>query len=176
MTIYEIQPFQVQAPNEVWVTDITYIPTDEGWLYLASVMDLYSRKMVGFHMEERMTKELVIQALDRADVAQNPSGQVLHHSDRGSQYASYAYQHRLHTYGMMSSMSRKGNCLDNACIESFHSVLKKELIYLDSFSTRQQAKTRIFEYIICFYNSRRIHSAIHYFTPNPFEQLYSQTA
>ncbi|MBE0339815.1 IS3 family transposase, partial [Paenibacillus sp. 23TSA30-6] len=123
-------------PNEVWMTDITYIPTDEGWLYLASVMDLYSRKIVGFHMDSRMTKELVIQALDQAYRVQRPGKGVLHHSDRGSQYASHEYQAKLVKYHMKGSMSRKGNCYDNACIESFHSVLKKELIYLDHYKTR----------------------------------------
>lgn len=164
--------FNVEKPNQAWVTDITYVATDEGWLYLASVMDLYSRKIVGFHMDERMTKELVIQALDRAYNQQRPRGEVLHHSDRGSQYASHDYQARLKKYGMKGSMSRKGNCYDNACIESFHSVLKKELIYLEKFKTREQARKRIFEYITCFYNGKRIHSSIGYFTPNQYERMY----
>jgi putative transposase len=164
--------FKVQAPNQVWVTDITYVATDEGWLYLASVMDLYSRKIVGFHIDDRMTKELVIKALDRAYHLQRPRVEVLHHSDRGSQYASHDYQARLKTYGMKGSMSRKGNCYDNACIESFHSVLKKELIYLEKFKTREQAQKRIFEYITCFYNGKRIHSSIGYFTPNQYERMY----
>ncbi|MDU0332282.1 IS3 family transposase [Paenibacillus sp. 3LSP] len=119
------QQFRAQAPNQVWMADITYVPTDEGWLYVASVMDLYTRKIVGWHADERMTKELVLQALDQAYNRQRPKGEVLHHSDRGSQYASHEYQKRLLKYGMKCSMSRKGNCYDNACIESFHSVLKK---------------------------------------------------
>ncbi|MNM55666.1 IS2 transposase TnpB [compost metagenome] len=164
--------FRPSAPNEAWVADITYIPTNEGWLYLASIMDLYSRKIIGFHMDERMTKELVLTALDRAYSQQQPCGGVLHHSDRGSQYASHDYQARLRTYKMNGSMSRKGNCYDNACIESFHSVLKKELVYLEKFTTRKQAKKRIFEYITCFYNGKRIHSAIGYFTPNEYERMY----
>ncbi|HEC1276102.1 TPA: IS3 family transposase, partial [Campylobacter jejuni] len=102
--------FNPSAPNKAWVADITYIPTDEGWLYLASIMDLYSRKIVGFHMDERMTKELVLTALDRAHSQQRPCEEVLHHSDRGSQYASHDYQARLRTYKMKGSMSRKGNC------------------------------------------------------------------
>ncbi|WP_235533317.1 IS3 family transposase [Paenibacillus sp. Leaf72] len=168
--------FRPEAPNQTWVTDITYIATDEGWLYLASVMDLYSRKIVGFQMSDRMTKELVLQALDRAHQQQRPTGEVLHHSDRGSQYASHDYQARLKTYNMKASMSRKGNCYDNACIEAFHSVLKKELIYLERFKTREQARKRIFEYILCFYNAKRIHSTIGYLTPNECERRYRKAA
>ncbi|WHX33303.1 IS3 family transposase [Brevibacillus agri] len=141
-------------------------------LYLASVMDLYTRKIVGFHMGERMTKELVIAALDQAYNRQRPAPGLLHHSDRGSQYASTEYQKRLEKYQMIGSMSRKGNCYDNACIESFHSVLKKELVYLEKFKTREQAKRAIFEYITCFYNGKRIHSSIGYFTPNQYEHTY----
>lgn len=150
--------------------------TEEGWLYLASVMDLYSRKIVGFQMSERMTKELVIEALERAYRQQRPSGRVLHHSDRGSQYASLEYQARLKKFNMEASMSRKGNCYDNACIESFHSVIKKELIYLEKFETREQARKRIFEYITCFYNAKRIHSTIGYLTPNECERMYQRSA
>ena len=170
------QQFTAEAPNQVWTADITYVPTDEGWLYLASILDVCTRKIVGFHMDERMTKELVIQALDQAYSLQRPRGEVLHHSDRGSQYASHDYQTRLRKYGMTGSMSRKGNCYDNACIESFHSVLKKELIYLEKFQTREQAKKRIFEYITCFYNGKRIHSAIGYMTPNQCERMYRLSA
>jgi putative transposase len=165
------QQFTASAPNKVWMTDITYIPTDEGWLYLASVMDLCTRKIVGFHMDERMTKSLVLKALDQAHRFQRPGRELLHHSDRGSQYASIEYQERLKDYGMTGSMSRKGNCYDNACIESFHSVLKKELVYLEKFKTRKEAKARIFEYITCFYNGKRIHSSIGYFTPNQYEHM-----
>jgi len=168
--------FKPAAPNKVWAADITYIWTDEGWLYLASVMDLCSRKIVGFHMDERMTKELVVTALDRAYSQQRPQKGVLHHSDRGSQYASRDYQARLRKYKMKGSMSRKGNCYDNACIESFHSVLKKELVYLEKFKSRKEAKKRIFEYITCFYNGKRIHSAIGYFTPNDYERMYRLSA
>lgn len=170
------QKFNVLAPNKTWVTDITYIPTDEGWLYLASVMDLYSRKIVGFHMDARMTKELVMKALERAYRQQRSPEGVLHHSDRGSQYASNDYQKLLKTYKMKGSMSRKGNCYDNACIESFHSVIKKELVYLEKFKTREQARKRIFEYITCFYNGKRIHSTIGYFTPNEYERMYHSAA
>lgn len=134
-------------------------------------MDLYSRKIVGFHMDERMTKELVIKALDRAYMQQGKPQGILHHSDRGSQYASHNYKARLKEYNMKGSMSRKGNCYDNACIESFHSVIKKELIYLEKFETREQARKRIFEYITCFYNGKRIHSSIGYHTPNQYERM-----
>ncbi|MET3210687.1 UNVERIFIED_CONTAM: putative transposase [Paenibacillus sp. PvR008] len=143
---------------------------------LSSVMDLYSRKIVGFQMGEHMTKELVMQALDRAFNQQRPSGEVLHHSDRGSQYASHDYQARLKKYKMKSNMSRKGNCYDNACIDSFHSVIKKELIYLEKFKTREQVRKRIFEYITCFYNAKRIHSTIGYIIPNQCEHMYRKPA
>lgn len=166
------QEFTASKPNEKWVTDITYIPTLEGWLYLASVMDLYSRKIVGWHMSDRMTKELVLQALKQAYGRQQPEGSVLHHSDRGSQYASHDYQKQLKTYSMTGSMSRKGNCYDNACIESFHSIIKKELIYLNKYQTREEAQKSIFEYIEVFYNNERIHSSIQYCTPSAFEQNY----
>ncbi len=166
------QEFTACKPNEKWVTDITYIPTAEGWLYLASVMDLYSRKIVGWHMSDRMTKELVLQALQQAHGRQQPEGEVLHHSDRGSQYASHDYQKQLQIYSMKGSMSRKGNCYDNACIESFHSIIKKELIYLNKYQTREEAQKSIFEYIEVFYNNQRIHSSIQYLTPDDFECKY----
>lgn len=113
------QQFQVAAPNQVWTADITYVPTDEGWLYVASILDLFSRKIVGWHADQRMTKDLVLTALDRAYRQQRPKGTVLHHSDRGSQYASQDYQARLIKYGMQSSMSRKGNCYDNGVPRRF---------------------------------------------------------
>jgi putative transposase len=168
--------FTASKPNEKWVTDITYVSTAEGWLYLASVMDLYSRKIVGWHMSERMTKELVLQALKQAYGRQHPDPGLLHHSDRGSQYASFDYQKQLQIYEMVGSMSRKGNCYDNACIESFHSVLKKELIYLNKYETREDAKKSIFEYIEVFYNNERIHSSIGYHTPSDYEHKYYQLA
>lgn len=168
--------FAASKPNEKWVTDITYISTSEGWLYLASVMDLYSRKIVGWHMSERMTKELVLQALKQAYGRQHPDQGLIHHSDRGSQYASLDYQKQLKQYEMIGSMSRKGNCYDNACIESFHSVLKKELIYLNQYKTREEAKKSIFEYIEVFYNNQRIHSSIGYNTPSDFERMFPSQA
>lgn len=155
-----------ERPHQVWMTDITYCWTDEGWLYLASVEDLYSRQIVGWAMSERMTQDLVIQALDRAVARYQPPEGVLHHSDRGSQYAAQAYRARLADNHMTASMSRKGNCWDNACIESWHSLLKKELIYLSRWPTRAALKRAIFEYIEIFYNRQRLHSALGYRTPH----------
>nr|WP_312886503.1 IS3 family transposase [Paenibacillus foliorum] len=129
--------FNVLAPNKVWVTDITYIRTGEDWLYLASVMDLFSRKIVGWATGPRMTQELVLDALDMAYKRQSPQPGLLHHSDRGSQYACTEYQKRLESYKMVGSMSRKGNCYDNSCIEAFHSTLKRELVYVIKFKTRE---------------------------------------
>lgn len=168
--------FNVSQPNQAWVTDITYISTNEGWLYLASVMDLYSRKIVGWSMEKTMTKELVIGALKMACKRQKPGRGLIHHSDRGVQYTSLEYQSLLDNYDMISSMSRKGNCYDNACIESFHGILKRELVYQTKYKTREEAKKSLFEYIEFFYNSKRIHSTLGYNTPNEFEKMYGQSA
>jgi transposase InsO family protein len=164
--------FNVLAPNKVWVTDFTYIGTAQGWVYLASVMDLYSRKIVGWSMGERMTKELVLEAFDSACERQKPPPGLIHHSDRGSQYASTEYRERLMTHKMVGSMSRKGNCYDNACIESFHSIIKKELIYQTKFKTRKQAYDAIYGYIELDYNRIRIHSTIDYLTPHQCEKRY----
>ncbi|REK60232.1 MAG: IS3 family transposase [Geobacillus sp.] len=168
------QQFEVNEPNQVWVADITYIWTKEGWLYLASIMDLFSRKIVGWYLSERMTKELVIQAFHRAIHQRNPQPGLIHHSDQGSQYASNEYQAMLRQYGIQTSMSRKGNCYDNACAESFHSILKKELIFHETFTTREEAKQRIFEYLECFYNAQRIHSANGYMSPMEYEKMHQQ--
>jgi transposase InsO family protein len=168
------QNFVTTAPNKVWVADITYIPCREGRLYLASILDLYTRKIVGWKLADRMTTDLVLAALDQAYEAENPLPELLHHSDRGSQYTSSEYRSRLEQYQMRASMSRRGNCYDNACIESFHSVLKKELIYCTRFRTKEQAYTELFEYIEFFYNRRRIHSALNYLSPERFEAQYYQ--
>jgi putative transposase len=168
--------FKASKPNQLWVTDITYIPTNEGWLYLASVMDLYSRKIVGWAMDKTMPKELVISALKMAYKRQRPEEGVIHHSDRGVQYASHEYRELLKQYKMIGSMSRKGNCYDNACIESFHGILKRELVYQTKYRTREEAKKSLFEYIEFFYNSKRIHSTLGYFTPNEFERMYGKYA
>jgi transposase InsO family protein len=168
------QRFTTTAPNKIWVTDITYVPCREGRLYLASVLDLYTRRIVGWKLAERMTTDLVLAALDQAYEAQKPPEGLIHHSDRGSQYASEEYRSRLQQYQMKASMSRKGNCYDNACIESFHSVLKKEFIYCTRFRTKAQAQQEIFEYIELFYNRKRIHSALGYVSPVRFEMQYYQ--
>lgn len=169
------QQFDVDKPGAVWVADITYIWTKEGWLYLASVMDLFSRRIIGWQMSHRMTKELVITALKRAIQKQPPTEGLIHHSDRGSQYASHDHRALLKKFGITGSMSRKGNCYDNACIESFHSIIKKELIFLNSYKTRKQAKLSIFAYIETFYNYKRIHSTIDYLSPLAFEKRYEQS-
>jgi putative transposase len=166
------QQFTTTAPNKVWVTDITYIPCREGRLYLASVMDLYTRKIVGWRLGDRMTTDLVLAALDMAYEAKKPAKGLLHHSDRGSQYTSEEYRERLRKYKMTASMSRKGNCYDNACIESFHSVLKKEFIYCTRFRTKEQAQKEVYQYIEFFYNRKRIHGSLGYESPDRFEEMY----
>lgn len=163
---------KVNAPNKVWVADITYIPCREGRMYLASVMDLHTRKIVGWQLSDRMTTELVLSALEQAYETHQPPGRLLHHSDRGSQYTSAAYRLQLKQYKMRASMSRKGNCYDNACIESFHSVLKKEFIYCTRFRTKEQAQQEVFEYIELFYNRKRIHGSLGYLSPARFEAHY----
>ncbi|NOU74202.1 IS3 family transposase [Paenibacillus sp. LMG 31458] len=170
--------FKALAPNKAWVTDITYIATGEGWLYLASVMDLYSRKIVGFAMGARMTRELVLDALEKAYKRRKPAPGLIHHSDRGSQYACHEYRKKLQTYQMIGSMSRKGNCYDNACIESFHSTLKKEFVYQTKFKTRKQAMRELYAYIEFDYNRLRAHSTLGYESAHHYEQLYykSQSA
>lgn len=163
---------KVKAPNTVWVTDITYIPCRQGRMYLASVLDLYTRKIVGWKLSDSMTTDLVLAALDQAYETQKPSKRLLHHSDRGSQYTSAEYRQRLKQYNMKASMSRKGNCYDNASIESFHSVLKKEFIYCTKFRTKEQAQQEVFEYIELFYNRQRIHGSLGYISPVRFEANY----
>jgi putative transposase len=169
------QNFHTTAPNKVWVTDITYIPCRAGRMYLASVLDLFTRKIVGWKLADRMTAELVLDALDQAYASQQPPKGLIHHSDRGSQYASETYREQLEKYHMKASMSRKGNCYDNACIESFHSVLKKEFIYCTKFHTKAQAQQEIFEYIELFYNRKRIHGSLGYLSPEQFEALHKKS-
>uniref|UniRef100_UPI0035B50B7E IS3 family transposase n=1 Tax=Peribacillus tepidiphilus TaxID=2652445 RepID=UPI0035B50B7E len=135
-------------------------------------MDLFSHRIIGWHMSHRMTKELVIMALNRALAAEPPIPGIVHHSDRGSQYASKEYQAILRANGMYTSMSQKGNCYDNACIESFHGVIKRELIFHRTYETREQAKQEIFEYLMHFYNAYRIHSACDYLSPLDYERQY----
>jgi len=156
-------------PNQIWVADITYIQTKEGWLYLAAILDLYSRRIVGWAMSERIDTELVLKALAMALLHRSPPPNLLFHSDRGVQYASADYRHALSQAGLIASMSRKGNCYDNAAIESFWSTLKLELIYRRSFDTRVHAQSEIFDYIETFYNRQRSHSALDYRSPVDFE-------
>jgi transposase InsO family protein len=166
------QEFEQAGPNAAWVSDITYVWTDEGWLYVAGVLDLYSRRVVGWSMSERMTSELVVSAVQAALRQRCPeAGELVHHSDRGSQYASAAFQRMLRDHGITCSMSGVGNCYDNAAMESFFATLKKELIHQARFVTRAQARQRIFEYIEVFYNRERLHSALGYRSPCGFEEL-----
>ena len=157
------------APNQLWVADITYIETKEGWLYLAAILDLYSRKIVGWAMGERIDTGLVLKALTMALLHRSPPAHLLFHSDRGVQYASAEYRQALGQAGLIASMSRRGNCYDNATMESFWSTLKLELVYRSTFSTRAQARTQIFDYIETFYNRQRAHSALGYHSPVDFE-------
>ena len=157
--------FEASRPDQKWTADITYIPTAEGWLYLAVVMDLYTRMIVGWSMDARMTKDLVINALRMAYFRRRPKPGLIHHSDRGSQYCSHDYQALLAEYGMISSMSRKGNCWDNAPMESFFNSLKNERVHGQRYETREQARQDNFEYIEAFYNRSRRHSALGYVSP-----------
>jgi len=160
--------FSVSKPNEKMVSDITYLWTDEGWLYIAGIMDLCGQKVVGLSMGERMTKELVINALNDAyQRAGKPTGVILH-SDRGSQYCSYDYQNIIKKYTFTCSMSRKGNCWDNAPMESFWGKLKCEWLYGKHFRTREEAKAAVFEYVYIFYNRQRPHASNDYLTPEEF--------
>jgi transposase InsO family protein len=162
--------FEVGAPNIAWVTDITYVQTGEGWLYLAAVMELYSGKIVGWAMDSTMTQQLVINALKQAIGRANPPRGVICHSDRGVQYASKKYRRILAFYGFKQSMSRKGNCWDNACIESFFGTLKTELVYHEQYKTGTQARLSIFDYIETFYNRIRLHSKLGYQSPENYEK------
>lgn len=160
--------------NEVWLSDITYLWTEAGWLYLAVVLDLHTRKVVGWSLSERMTTDLVTKALNEAVQRESLSSeelkQLMIHSDRGSQYASEAYQQLLTLLGITCSMSRKGNCWDNAPMESFFATLKKELVYHERYETREAAKRSLFDYIEVFYNRQRKHSALGYVSPVQFAQ------
>ena len=161
--------FTAPRPNQKWVVDITYIPTAEGWLYLAGVLDLCSRKIVGWAMAEHMQTELVRDALRMALVHRQPGAGLLHHSDRGVQYACDDYQHLLAEHQIRCSMSGKGDCWDNAVMESFWGTLKSELVYQEHYATREQARASIFEYIEVFYNRKRLHSSLDYQSPEAFE-------
>jgi putative transposase len=162
--------FTIDRPDAVWVSDITYIWTSEGWLYLAGVVDLYSRMVVGWSMSRRITQQLTLDALNQALGRRHPKPGLLHHSDRGSQYAAGDYQKLLKDHRMTVSMSRKADPWDNAPMESFFGTLKTELIYQERFSTREDAKVKIFEYIEMFYNRERRHSSLGYNSPVDFER------
>jgi putative transposase len=163
------QDFNVKEPNKVWLADITYIRTSEGWLYLASVMDLGSRRIKGWAMSNRMTQELTLDALNMAICNHPETTGIIHHSDRGVQYACNSYQKLLNDNGFICSMSRKGNCWDNAPMESFYHTLKTECVYRYSYNTRKEAKASIFDYIEIFYNRQRRHSALQYMNPCQYE-------
>lgn len=163
------QDFTAQRPDQVWVADITYIGTDEGWLYLAAVVDLYSRKVVGWSMGERMTATLVCDALRMALFQRKRPSGVIVHTDRGSQYCSREHRVLLGEHGLIASMSARGNCYDNAAMESWNHSLKVEAIHGERFTTRAQAKAQVFEYIEVYYNRIRLHSTLGYVSPVEFE-------
>ncbi|MFB4869594.1 IS3 family transposase [Enterobacter chengduensis] len=166
--------FNPDAPDERWVTDITYIRTHEGWLYLAVVVDLFSRKIIGWSMQSRMTKDIVLNALLMAVWRRNPEKQVLVHSDQGSQYTSHEWQSFLKSHGLEGSMSRRGNCHDNAVAESFFQLLKRERIKKKIYGTREEARSDIFDYIEMFYNSKRRHGSSEQMSPIEYENQYYQ--
>lgn len=166
------QQFETSAPNRVWVSDITYIPTGEGWLYLAGHKDLFTGEIVGYAMGPRMTKSLVSQSLFCAVAAKRPQKGLIHHSDRGSQYCSYEYRELLAQFGMTASMSRKGNCYDNAPMESFWGILKNELVHHRRFTTRAEAIMEIREYIEIFYNRQRRQARLGYLSPAAYAQKF----
>jgi len=161
---------QMVRPNQVWVSDISYIWTQEGWLYLSVIMDLYSRGIVGWSMEERLTRKLVLKALEMACNRRGAVRGLIFHSDRGSQYASYEFGGMLQKKGLRPSMSGKGNCYDNAYAESLFHTIKTEEVYHSCYRSRQEAKTSLFEYIEVFYNRYRKHSGLGYMSPYQFEQ------
>jgi len=166
------QQFKTETPNEVWVTDITYIPTGEGWLYLAGHKDICSGEIVGYAMSERMTKSLVSDSLLRAVARKRPASGLIHHSDRGSQYCAEGYRKLLEQFAMKASMSRKGNCYDNAPMESFWGTLKQELVHHRRYRSRQEAIQDITEYIEIFYNRQRRQKRLGYLSPAAYEKQF----
>ena len=163
------QNFSAQKPNLVWVTDITHVPTREGWLYVCTVEDLYSRRIVGWAMDSNINSRLVVDAVQRAIDRRQPEPGLIVHSDRGSQYCSEHFQNLLARRRLRCSMSRKGNCYDNAPMESFYRTLKVELVYWEDYQTREAAKASLIEFIVVFYNRRRLHSTLGYQSPVDFE-------
>ena len=171
------QEFTAAAPNQLWLSDITYIWTREGWLYLAAILDVFSRQIVGWSMNKRMTKELVLNALKQALGRRSITSELIFHSDRGSQYAAHEVRELLEQHGIKQSMSKKGDCYDNAMMESFISSLKRELIYpFPAFENRSEAKSSVFYYIEIFYNKIRRHSGIGNIAPAQFEKLKQTNA
>ena len=171
------QDFTASAPNQRWVADLTYIATGEGWLYVAVVLDLFSRRVVGLSMSERMTADLVLKALEQAILHRRPQAGLIHHSDKGSQYTSHDFQSLLALYGLVASMSGTGNCFDNATAESFFHTLKTEHVYFECYLTRQQAMQSIFEYVEVFYDRKRSHSTVvllGFLSPVVFEKQWQQ--
>lgn len=166
--------FTAPAPNTIWVTDMTYLWTLEGWLYLVVILDLFSRRVVGWAMSERMTRQLTLDALTMALTHRQPVRGLIHHSDRGSQYASHDYRRLLAAHGIVCSMSRRGDCWDNAVAESFFSTLKLELVYETAWRTRAEARADVFQYVEGFYNGQRLHSSLGYLSPVAFERQYDQ--
>ncbi len=166
------QKFTASAPNQIWLADITYISTDEGWLYLAGHKDLFSGDLVGYAMSERMTKNLVSQSLFCGIAAKRPPRGLIHHSDRGSQYCAYEYRKLLDQFGMVASMSRRGNCYDNAPMESFWGLLKNELVHHRRFKSRAEAAQAITEYIEIFYRRQRKQARLGYLSPLAFERQF----
>ncbi len=164
------QYFEASRPNEVWMADITYIPTDEGWLYLAAVMDLYTRKIVGWSLKDTLATEIALEAFDRAVAVEDPPQDLLHHSDRGTQYSSLRYQQRLWDREMMCSMSRRGDCFDNAVIESFFHTLKVERIRGRRYRTRKEAEEDVSRWIGVWYNRQRLHSSLGHVPPLEYER------
>lgn len=168
------QDFTAVTPNQSWVADITYIATAEGWLYLSAIVDLFSRRVVGLAMSKYITTDLVVTALNQALMHRKPTAGLLHHSDKGCQYTSVAFQKVLKTHGIICSMSGIGNCYDNAAMESFFHTLKTEHIYFEHYETREEAKQSIFEYVEVFYNRKRRHSTLGYLSPSAFEKQWYQ--
>ena len=166
--------FEASAPNQKWVSDITYIKVGRVWLYLAAVLDLFSRKIVGWALDTHMRESLILEALDMAVANRQIKRGTLIHSDRGVQYRGNEYQEALKSHGLRCSMSRKGNCLDNAVMESFFSRLKVELIYAENYRSVEEARSGIFDYIEVFHNRKRRHSAIGYMSPHEYEQQFTQ--
>ena len=167
------QQFDVIEPNKVWVTDITYIRTHEGWLYLAVVLDLFSRQVIGWSMRQRIDRELALNALLMAVWRRQPEQEVIVHSDQGSQFSSYDWRDFLKAHNLVGSMSRRGNCYDNAVVESFFQLLKRERIKRRIYATREEAKTDVFDYIEMFYNTKRRHGYNNRLSPVEFERQHS---